>query len=53
MSGMMRCRHCQRTWIVESKTAETVTSQNHAFLNPGHKTVTLWKPVGEPAQAIA
>lgn len=49
MNGLMRCRQCRRTWVVESKTAETVTSRNHAFLNPGHQTVTVWKPAQQHA----
>lgn len=53
MNGLMRCRQCRRTWIVETKTAETVTSRNHTFLHPGHKTVTVWKPAEQHAEATA
>lgn len=49
----MRCRQCQRTWVVETLTAEAVISQNHTFLNPGHKTVTAWQPAEMHADAIA
>lgn len=53
MSGLMRCRQCQRTWVVETRTAETVISQNHTFLNPGHRTVTIWESAEQHAGAIA
>lgn len=52
MTGIMRCRQCQRTWVVETTTAESVTSQNHTFLNPGHKTVTVWKTLEQRAEAM-
>lgn len=48
--GTIRCKECPKTWTVSTSKAETVIMQNHAFLNPGHKTVTVWtKPLGEVA----
>lgn len=53
MSGLMRCRQCRRTWVVETKTAEEVTARNHVFLNPGHRIVTVWKTAEKHAHASA
>lgn len=40
--GTIRCKTCRGTWTVTTVRTETVIAQNHAYLNPGHRTATIW-----------
>ncbi|WP_323961638.1 hypothetical protein [Arthrobacter sp. JZ12] len=41
--GNIRCKTCRQTWSVSSEKTETVIAENHAYLNPGHRTITVWE----------
>lgn len=41
--GTIKCKTCPGTWTVTTTKAETVIAQNHVYLNPGHRTTTVWK----------
>ncbi len=51
--GQMRCRTCGGTWSVSTKSAEAVITDNHAYLNPGHRVATVWSERREEAAAHA
>lgn len=40
--GTIRCKTCRGTWTVTTVRTEIVIAQNHAYLNPGHRTATIW-----------
>lgn len=41
--GIIKCKTCPGTWTVTTAKTETVIAQNHVYLNPGHRTVTVWE----------
>ena len=47
--GTIKCKTCPGTWTVSSPRTETVIAENHAYLNPGHRTSTVWDPAEEDA----
>lgn len=49
--GQMRCKQCGNTWSVSTKKSEAVISSNHAYLHPGHRTVTAWTQLQAEAKA--
>lgn len=46
--GIIKCKTCQGKWTVTTTKAETVITQNHTYLNPGHRLVTVWEEQEEP-----
>jgi hypothetical protein len=45
--GTIKCKTCPGTWTVSSSKTEKVIADNHAYLNPGHRVVTVWKRLEE------
>ena len=45
--GTIKCKTCPGTWTVSSSKTEKVIADNHAYLNPGHRVVTVWKKLEE------
>lgn len=41
--GNIRCRTCKQTWAASTEKTEKVIADNHAYLNPGHRTVSVWE----------
>lgn len=41
--GNIRCRTCRQTWTASTEKTEKVITDNHSYLNPGHRTVTVWE----------
>ena len=49
--GTIKCKKCPSTWTASTPKTETVIAQNHAYLHPGHRTVTVWEKPHEDSKA--
>lgn len=41
--GTIKCTTCPGEWTVSTAKAEAIIAQNHTYLNPGHRTATVWE----------
>lgn len=49
--GTIKCKTCRGTWTVSTAKTGKVVVNNHNYLNPGHRIVTVWKKGEEVARA--
>lgn len=49
--GTIKCKSCPGTWTVSTPKTKTVIARNHAYLHPGHRTVTVWEKPREDSKA--
>lgn len=51
--GTIKCKTCPGTWTVSTTKTEKVISDNHSYLNPGHRVVTSWQKSEQDTHAAS
>lgn len=49
--GTVKCKACPGMWTVSTPKTEKVIADNHIYLNPGHRVVTVWDRTEEVSKA--